>query len=91
MFGDIVGGVLGGVIFLAVPAYFVLQPWASIRLNGGWRVASACAAGVCDPCSRVEPLRSEPRLQSVAAGLHFLHALGTLYLVIILLISRFKS
>jgi hypothetical protein len=32
---------LGFLLMLLVPAYFVLQPWALFKLRGKWRIAAA--------------------------------------------------
>ena len=91
MFGDIVGGVLGEVIFLAVPAYFVLQPWAAIRLKRGWKVAAlvplmfAIPAVAWSLCALSQGSNLWPLV------FIFFTPLGTLYLVILLLISYHKS
>jgi hypothetical protein len=86
-----VGGVLGGVIFVAVTAYFVLQPWTAIRLNGGWRVAALVPLVFATPAVvwSLYALSQGSNLWPLV--FIFFTPLGTLYLVILLLISRFKS
>ena len=32
--------VIGSLVMLAAPAYFVLQVWAPMKLSGGWRTAA---------------------------------------------------
>ena len=37
---DAIETVIGLAAMMAVPAYFVLQPWLGLRLTGGWKIAA---------------------------------------------------
>ena len=91
MFGDIVGDVLGEAIFLAVPAYFVLQPWAAIRLNGGWRVAALVPLVFAIPSVAWSFYALSQGSNLCPLVFIFFAPLGTVYLVILLLISYYRS
>jgi len=91
MFGDIAGGVLSEVIFLAFPAYFVLQPFAAIRLNGGWRVAALAPLLFAIPAVAWSFYALSQGSNLWPLVFILFTPLGTLYLVILLLISYYNS
>jgi hypothetical protein len=91
MFREIVGSVLAGVMLLAVPAYFVLQPWAAMRLKRGWRITGLAPLLFAIPAVlwSIYALSQGSNLWPLV--LIFFTPLGTRYLVILLLISYCKS
>ena len=91
MFGEIAGGLLGSVIFLAVPAYFVLQPWAANRLQRGWRVAALAPLLFSIPAVLWSLYAFSQGSNLWPLVFILFTPFGTLYLVILLLISYYRS
>jgi hypothetical protein len=91
MIGDIAGGLLGSVIFLAVPAYFVLQPWAANRLRGGWRAAALAPLVFAIPAVLWSLYAFSQGSNLWPLVFILFTPFGTLYLVILLLISYYRS
>jgi hypothetical protein len=78
------GALLGLLITLMVPAYFVLQPLALFRMSGKWRIAAAA------PLARAIPAAADC-LYALAQDSNlwplifiFFAPIGTLYLGILL-------
>jgi hypothetical protein len=88
---DIVGSVLAEVIFLAGPAYFVLQPLAALRLKRGWRLAALAPLLFAIPVALwcLYALSQGSNLWPLV--FIFFAPLGTVYLVVLLLISYYRS
>jgi hypothetical protein len=72
--------ILGFVVMLSVPAYFVLQPWALFRLERTWRIAAAAPLALAIPAAlwSLYALAQESNLWPLVFVLFA--PLGTLYL-----------
>jgi hypothetical protein len=84
VFGELVGAFLADVAFLAVPAYFVLQPVAVIRLKGRWKVAALAPLSLAIPAvlRSLYALSQDSNLWPLVFVLFA--PLGTLYLAVLL-------
>jgi len=82
---------LGSAVMLAAPAYLVLQPFAALRLTGGWRIAALLPVVIAAPlllwCAYA--FVDESNLWPVPFLLFA--PFGTAYLGIVLLLHRWTG
>jgi hypothetical protein len=85
---EAVQGVIGSVVMLTVPAYFVLQPWAALKLTGGWRRAALAPLALAIPALlwSLYALSHDSNLWPITFILFA--PFGTGYLIVILLLRR---
>ena len=85
---DVLLGLLGSIITLTVPAYFLLQPWAAVRLRGGWRIASLAPLLIAIPTAlwSLYALSRDSNLWPITFILFA--PFGTIYLLMLLLLHR---
>jgi hypothetical protein len=85
---DLLLGLLGSIVTLTVPAYFVLQPWAAVRLRGGWRIASLAPLLIAIPTAfwSLYALSHASNLWPITFILFA--PFGTIYLFVLLLAHR---
>jgi hypothetical protein len=74
---------LGSLVMLSVPAYFVLQPLALVRFERSWRIAAAAPLALAIPAAlwSLYALTQESNLWPLVFILFA--PLGTLYLLIL--------
>jgi len=82
---------LGLLVFSAVPAYFVLQPWALTALRSGWRLAAAIPLGFAVPAAIwcLYALAQDSNLWPLV--FIFFAPIGTLYLAALIYLNRILS
>ena len=85
------GSVLAEAVFLAVPAYFVLQPLAAIRLKGGWKVAALAPLLLAIPAALWSLYALSQGSNVWPLVFIFFTPLGTLYLAALFAISYYNS
>jgi hypothetical protein len=85
---DLAMGVIGSLVMLMVPAYLVLQPWAAIRLRGGWRLAALAPLLLAIPTIlwSLYALSHESNLWPITFILFA--PFGTVYLLVLLILRR---
>lgn len=78
---------LGFILMMSVPAYFVLQPWALLRFDRGWRIAAAAPLALAIPAAlfSLYALSQESNLWPLV--FIFFAPIGTLYILILFLIE----
>jgi hypothetical protein len=89
MLGEVVQGIIGSLVMLTVPAYLVLQPWAALKLAGGWRRAALAPLLIAIPAILFSfyALNDGSNLWPITFILFA--PFGTIYLIAILLLRRF--
>jgi len=87
---DITLSVIGGLVMLLVPAYLVLQPWALLSLQGGWRIAAAAPLLIAIPTA-LWSLRALSHGSNLWPLTFILFApVGAIYLLALLLARRYS-
>ena len=91
MISGLLVSIVGSIAMAAVPAYFVFQPWAVMRLEGRWRIAAMAPLLVAVPAIAwsLFALSQESNLWPLVFVLFA--PFGSIYLVGLLILSRFKS
>ncbi|HSU99857.1 MAG TPA: hypothetical protein VLI91_07110 [Roseiarcus sp.] len=79
-------GLIGSLVMAMVPAYFILQPLALLRLSGRWRIAASAPLILAIPAAAwcLFALAQESNLWPLV--FIFFAPLGTLYLGTILVL-----
>ena len=79
-------GLIGSLVMAMIPAYFVLQPLALLRLSGRWRTAAAVPLILAVPAAAwcLYALAQESNLWPLV--FIFFAPIGTLYLGTILIL-----
>ena len=79
-------GLIGSLVMAMVPAYFILQPLALLRLSGRWRIAASAPLILAIPAAAwcLFALAQESNLWPLA--FIFFAPVGTLYLGTILVL-----
>ncbi len=87
-FTDHESAIMGSIITLAVPAYLFLQLWATLRLGGGWRLASLPPLLIAIPISLwcVHALADRSNIWPLTFILFA--PFGAIYLIVVLALFR---
>jgi hypothetical protein len=91
MVSEVLQGIIGLAVMLTVPAYFVLQPWAALKLTGGWRRAALAPLILAIPTIlwSLYALSHESNLWPITFILFA--PCGTIYLTAVLLLRRMAA
>ena len=88
---DAIGMLLGFAVMMMVPGYFVLQPLTLLRFKGGWRTAAMVPLIGAAPTIvwSLYALSQDSNLWPIT--FIFFAPVGSLYLVGLMAIRRFKT
>jgi hypothetical protein len=78
--------ILGGLVMLSVPAYFIAQPAALARWRGAWRKAAMAPLALTIPAGVYSLVALGQNSNLWPLALIFAAALGTVYLALLWLV-----
>lgn len=81
---------LGFLVMAMVPAYVLLQPAALLRLTGGWRIAAAMPLILALPTAAWSLFALSQGSNLWPLTFILFAAIGTLYLVALLVLHQFR-
>jgi hypothetical protein len=89
--GEWIGFLLIAIGYLAIPGYFILQPWTIYRFTGGWRIAAALPLLAAVPLFGHAIFAFHAGSNIWPLGLIFFMPVIFLYLVAVIVLKRIAA